>query len=336
MSTEEQKPLRTIDIIPRKGEMIKPRELIGLEEMNGWTLYEMRVFDLLLANAWDKQLEDPNAEFTIKLSELRGLHGGNDRIKPALETLQRSLVRVRLPNGMTRSVQYLGATDMDDEERPLGTLTYDFHKKLVEIVRKSDIYARMEQKVQAAFTSKYAYALYEHVAARIEMRKQSTELSVTALRGWLGVEASKLQKWGNLNDNAIKIAVREVNALSPYHVEITPQKKGRKITSVVVSWAKKSPYSESEQLAAVEVNRVKTGRRARITGTVETIAATQLPTLTDREIQKGYDAAAPICRIDKQAAYRDWQREIIHYAEPPDNPVGHFIDFCKKTAQKVR
>ena len=333
MGSEESKPLRTIDIIPRKGEMIKPRELIGLEEMNGWTLYEMRVFDLLLSNAWDKQLEDPSAEFTIKLAELRGLHDSNDRIKPALETLQRSLVRVKLPNGMTRSVQYLGATDMEDEERPLGTLTYDFHKKLVEIVRKSDIYARMEQKVQAAFTSKYAYALYEHVAARIEMRKQSTELSITALRGWLGVEASKLQKWGNLNDNAIKIAVREVNALSPYHVEITPQKKGRKIDSVVVSWSKKKPYSHEEQTAAVEVNRVKTGRRARMNGTVEHI--TNVPQLSEHDIQKGYDAAAKICRIDKQAAYRDWQQLVATFTVPLENPTGHFIAFCKKRAEDV-
>jgi hypothetical protein len=49
-------------------------------------------------------------------------------------------------------------------------------------------------------------------------------------------------------------------------------------------------------------------------------------------IQKGYDAAASICRIDKHSAYTDWKKIISTLPISPSNPVGHFIDFCKKRA----
>ena len=330
--------VRTLDIVPRDGEVIKPVEFIGMSEMSSWSLYEMRVFDALLRNAWDKNLENPNAEFTIRLSELRGLHDSNDRIRPALETLQRSLVRAKLSNGKTRTVQYLGATDMEDEEREHGFLTYDFHRKLIPLLRKSEIYARMEEKVLGAFTSKYAYALYQEISKRINLRKTTEEISLVELRGWLSVENGKLETWNNLNQSALKVALREVNALSPYQVEIAPKKQGRKIASVLVSWSKKNPYSDAEQDAAQEVNRVKVGRRARITGTVEHVTNDShgKPTLTDQQIQKGYDAAASICRIDKNAAYRQWQEHVKTFKRPLDNPVGHWISYCKRFAEDAR
>jgi plasmid replication initiation protein len=283
-----QEQIKTLDIAPRDGEVIIPKELIGLEEMAGWTLFEMRVFDALLTNAWDKGLEKNNAEFTIRLSELRGLHDSNDRIRPALETLQRSLIRAKLPNGKHRTVQYLGATDMDDEDREHGVLTYDFHRKLIPLIRKADIYARMEDKVLSAFTSKFSYALYREVALRVGLRKKSQPLSIPELRGWLGIETGKLTTWNNLNQSALKIALKEVNALSPYKIDIEPVKDRRRVTGVVATWSKKKPFSRDEQTAAHEVNRHRTGRKARISGQTELVHVTEL---TQQAIEKAANAA---------------------------------------------
>jgi hypothetical protein len=331
MQAIEARP-KTKDIAKRPGEMVKPAEIIGIPGMEGWTLADRRTWNLLLLNAWSDRLEDPEADFTIPLRELRGLHDSNDRLRRSLETLQTTLVHARLPDGTVRTVQMLGGTDINDSDRENGVLKYDFHRKLVPLLRSSDIYARMEMKVLSAFTSKYGLALYEAIAARINLRRSSEELEIETLRQWLGVEAGKLAQWAHLQQRAVKPALDEVNTFSPYEVEIQPIKQGRKVARVLVTWAKKPPFSPAEQAAAQEVNRHKAGRKARLKGEVVTLVRE----LTPEEIAKGYEAAAPICRIDKHAAYRDWRGMVEGFATPPSNPVGHFIDFCKKRAEEVR
>jgi hypothetical protein len=324
--------VKTKDISPRKGEMIKPAEIIGIAGIEGWSLSDRRTWNLLLVNAWGDRLEDRMADFQIQLRELRGLHDSNDRIRKSLEKLQTTLVRVTLPNGTKRTVQMLGATDISDEDRPEGLLTYDFHRKLVPLLRNSEIYARMEVKVLSAFTSKYALGLYEVIASKINMRRQEDTLDIDTLREWLGVEKGKLSTWSNLFKFALKPALDEVNSLSPFSVEAEPIKRGRKVIRVRLSWAKKEPFSPAEQAAAREVNRSKIGRKARIAGTTERL----VPELSPEQIQKGYDAAADICRIDKNAAYVDWQNMVSELPETPKNPVGHFIEFCRKRAREIK
>jgi plasmid replication initiation protein len=221
---------------------------------------------------------------------------------------------------------------MDEEDREDGILVYDFHPKLIELLRDSELYARMQMKVIAAFSSKYALSLYEVISARIELKhKSSEEVDIDTLRIWLGVEIGKLNTWSNLRKFAIEPALREVNALSPFSVDAKPIKRGQKVAAVKLSWAKKEPFSPAEKAAVREVNRAKTGRKARIAGTVEKI----MPVLTPNAIEKGYEAAAPICRIDKYRAYQDWQEEVAGYTEPPSNLTGHFIEFCKRRAREV-
>ena len=326
-------PFKTKDISPRDGEIVKPHELIGVAGHESWTLAERRAWNLLLINAWGEDLDKAGAVFSMELRELRGLHDSNDRIRPSLRRFQQTLVAARLPDGKTRTVQLLGATDMDEEDREDGILIYDFHPKLIELLRDSELYARMQMKVIAAFSSKYALSLYEVVAARIEMKHKSSEtVDVETLRMWLGVEIGKLRTWSNLRKFAIEPAVKEVNALSPFEVAIEPVRRGRKVVEVHLSWAKKEPLSPSEQAAAREVNRAKLGRKARLSGTAEKV----IPELSPEAIQKGYDAAADIYRIDKNAAYVDWQSMVSGLPDTPKNFVGHFIEFCRKRARELR
>lgn len=329
----DNKNLLSKDVKPRKGEMIKPKEIIGIEGIEGWSLADRRTWDLLLVNAWGDRLEDPTADFTIELRELRGLHDSNDRVRASLEKLQKTLVNVTFPDGVRRVVQMLGATDFANEDRKEGTLTYDFHRKLVPVLRDSNTYARMEVKVLSSFSSKYALGLYEVLASKMNLRhKSADEIDIPTLRQWLGVEAGKLDRWPDLNRFAVQIAIKEVNGLSPFSVAIEPIRRGRKVVKVRVAWSKKEPFSPSEQAAAREVNRAKTGRKARLSGTVEQV----MPELSPEAIQKGYNAAAPICRIDKDRAYRDWQAYVGGLPEQPRNPTGHFIDFCKRRAEEIK
>ena len=328
--------LKTKDVAARHGEMVKPREIIGISGIESWSLTDRRTWNLLLVNAWSDKLEDPTADFYIPLRELRGLHDSNDRLRTCLRKLQQTLISAQMPNGKIRTVQMLGGTDLEDCDREDGVLKYDFHRKLVPLLRQSEIYARMEVKVLSAFTSKYALALYEIIAAKIGLRKEFEEINLDTLRQWLGIEEKRLARWPDLRRKAIEPSLQEVNRLSPFAVEITPIRCGRKVVSVRVSWSKKQPFSPAEQAAAREVNSTKVGRKARLSGTVETIVKAA-PRLSPDDIQKGYEAAAKVgTRIDKHAAYTDWQSMVTALPSQPQNPVGHFIEFCKKRARELR
>ena len=334
---DENSKIRTIEVKQRRGEIVKPAEIIGIAGVEGWTLSDRRTWNLLLQNAWDGEMEDPTRDFEIALMQIRGLHESNDRVKESIRKLQTTLVTVTLPNGGKRTVQMLGATDIFDDDRNEGYMKYDFHTKLVPILRDSSIYTRLDVKIASSFTSKYGLALYEIIASKINLNKSSEVITIDKVRGWLGVEAKKLSTWSNFKKFALEVAVNEVNKLSLYKVEYEiARRQGRKVTHLEIKWGKKKPHSANEQEAAKEVNRHKIGRRARINDGVKTIVDSDPLYLSKSDIQKAYDAAAQICAIDIGMAYDDWRSYARGLPVIPDNPVGHFINYCKLRARKVK
>ena len=323
---------RTREVRRRAGELVKPAEIVGIGGIEAWTLADRRTWNLLLANAWSDRLEDPAADFTLRLAELRGEHDSNDRLRACLRKLQQTLVTARLPDGEMVTVQMLGGTNFGLADRSRGELKYEFSPRLVPLLRRSEIYARMEVKVLSAFTSRYGLSLYEILASRINLRKTTEQLDIETLRQWLGVVSGRHTRWPDFRRFVLEIAVREVNALSPIAVTAEPIKEGRKFVSVRLTWSRKPPFSPEEAAAALEVNRHSTGRAARLADAVER----PVIELSEKDIQKGYAAAAPICRIDKYAVYRAWQSWVASLDELPGNPVGHWIDFCKKRAEESR
>jgi len=210
------------------------------------------------------------SEWTIALSELRGTHKGNDRIEDSVVALMKTVVTVKLANGKTRRVQLLGDNDMDDGDRPRGTLTYSLGRRLVELLKNSTVFGKLEIAVMMAFSTKYALALYEAIARRVRLSHRfSEEFTLEEFRELLGVPEGKLATYGNLNQFAIRPAVREINAMASFGVVVHPIKSGRKVARVKVGWWRKEV--EELKTAFSELQRPKVGRKARISGTVETI-----------------------------------------------------------------
>ena len=240
--------LRTRDVTPREGEMIKPGEVIGPRGIETWTLSDRRIWNQLILNAWGDRLDDPLAEFEVPVRELRAGHTSSDRLRNTLDRLQATLVKVRTAAGRQISVQMLGHTDLSDEENPTGVLRYSFHPTLVPILRASEIYARLDIAVMQNLTSKYAHALYEEVCLRANLRRQSEVLELADLRRWLGVEDGKLLRFPDLRRFAIAPAVAEINAKSPFIVTVTPIKTGRAVSGVTLTWKRAQPLPVAPKL----------------------------------------------------------------------------------------
>lgn len=267
---------KTIDQKPNGDEFAKARELIEIRGTGGLSLQDRRVMNVLYANAGSKLCDE--MDHTIGISELRGTHKGGERVTDSIRRLMKTLVEVPAKDSKgapaTKLVQILSdSTVTDNENNPLGQVTYSFSRGMRAIIKDSTLWGRVRNAVIFAFTSKYALALYELITARINLKhKWQEEFSVADFRALLGVPDGKLERIPNLLQRVIQPAMIEVNGLADFGVQIEPIRQGGKMRGLVtgfqVSWWRKDV--PDLQAAYSELKRPKVGRRARLEGLVET------------------------------------------------------------------
>jgi len=270
MTKDPNTTLKVLDLRPKREQAVKPAELIQITGHQTLTLNARRSITILWHNAHLQGVVE-GKDYTIEIDDLKpDDHKGYEMVEEAIEALMSTILRVRLPDGRTRRVQFLGGNDLDDPDRPAGVLNYSFDKRLVEILKDSAIWGKIDLPVLMAFSSKYSVSLYEQVAQWTGLtRKSFQDMTLEAFRELLGVEEGRYGAFGALNKHVIKQVVLELNALAPFSVTIVPIKTGKKVTHLRVGWWPK----EKEDLDAAwkEVHRSKIGRRARISGTATTV-----------------------------------------------------------------
>ncbi len=77
-------------------------------------------------------------------------------------------------------------------------------------------------------------------------------------------------RWNDVNRFALKPAIADINQTSRLTLTATPHKVGRTVTGITIAWAEKEPDRKRDTKR--ELDRPKTGRRARRDGTEETLA----------------------------------------------------------------
>src|SRR5271170_6721978 len=269
---------KTIDQRPNGDEFAKARELIEIRGTGGLSLQDRRVMNVLYANAGHHLCDEVN--HVIGIADLRGSHKGGERVKDSILRLMKTVVQVptkdRKGEPATKLVQILSDTTLsDDDDNPAGQVVYSFSKGMREIIKDSTLWGRVRSAVIFAFTSKYSLALYELVAARINLKHVwQEEFSVEDFRALLGVPDGKLERIPNLLQRVIQPAALEVNGLADFGVQIEPIRKGGQqrglVTGFRVAWWRKD--LPDLQAAHQELKRVKTGRLARLRGKHESIA----------------------------------------------------------------
>lgn len=248
------------------GTLVKPGELIDVVEVTPLTLNDRRIYNCLLANAWDRIGDD--VQHVIRKADLRSNHNGTERLEGSIGRLMAAHVRVRLPGGDLMRVSLLG-TNVEAESRD-GLFRYRFDDDLRQIIQNSSVFARIRSEVTFALSSKYALALYEMIQKRGNLEyKWHEDFELEELRGLLGVPKGKLTTFGDFKRRALEPAVKEVNALGDFGVQMKPTKTGRAVTGVRIFWHRKS--EEELKAAYQELQRSKVGRQARIDGTVELV-----------------------------------------------------------------
>lgn len=229
--------------------MLKPAELVEVDGAEKLTLNARRAYNLLLHNAHGPDMAIPHKRFTIPLSDLKFAHAGNDRLAAAIKSLMRTIVTIRAADRV-ELVPLLGRTTIGDRKNDRGYLTYEFDPLLIDLLRDSQIFAKLQLDVIHAVSSKYALALYEIVAKRARLSYVRSEtFDLDQFRSMLGVEQGKLGTYSNLLKFAIRPAFDEVNRLAEFHAAFEPVKIGRKVGAIKVAWALKGPEDQKRAYA---------------------------------------------------------------------------------------
>ncbi|WP_059153303.1 replication initiation protein [Novosphingobium barchaimii] len=256
------------------GEIVKPGELVDIVELSPLTLADRRIYNLLIANAWDR-IGEPVIHRIAK-SALKGTHQGNERIESSLLRLMGTIAIVTIRKAgksYKRRVQLLGPSDESLEKD--GFLYYRIPEELIEILRNSEVYARLKTQVMYCFESKYALCLYEMIERRIGLEyKQSEEFAIAELRGLLNVPEGKLERFADFNKYCLKVAQDEINKLCPFWVEFTPIKKGRKVERVSMMWLPKTMSGRRDAQNLIDQHSIV--RRAKLRGDIP-----EMPVLVD-------------------------------------------------------
>src|SRR4051794_5896447 len=271
--TLRQRPTgNPLDPLDPTGSMVKPAELVDVVELTPLTLVDRRTYNLLIAQAWDRIDED--VEHAIPKAALRGAHKGNERLSDTIRRLMAGQAEVRIIRDgkrYLRSIQLLGTVDRPEEEEEDGNVYYRFTAEWREIMEKSDIFARLQTEVMFCFTSKYALALWEMVQKRGNLKHKNTdEFTPEEFRSLLGVPPGRLTEFADLRRKALIPAAEEVNAFSPFMVQLDAIRHGKKVVKLRLIWFAKDEQSLKSAYCAVQ--RHKAGRSARLAGTVERLA----------------------------------------------------------------
>ena len=215
------------------------------------THLQRRAWNVLLANAYN---ELPNTDIHhVSVSELARKLGyasnDIDHLKETLEALGACQVKWNLLNkdkkGKWGFANLLASAEIEN-----GICTYAFAPHLRHQLYNPRIYTKLNLRLQNRFTSRYALILWEVCFDYFDTDRDQGEtpfIPLETFKSLMGLEETDYPVFKVLNQSVIKPAIKEINALTDYHVEAESKRLGRKISELKfrITKVKQLPVQES-------------------------------------------------------------------------------------------
>ena len=214
-----------------RDEFIKASPAIQIQ--GNITHLQRRAWNVLLANAYD---ELPNKEMhrvsVVELAEKLGFNSRNqDHLKDMLKALTECLVEWNTLGKDKKQVWGVAAL-LASAEIEKGICTYAFAPHLRLKLYNPRVYAKLNLRLQNRFTDRHALILWELCFDYFDTARDHGEtpfIPLEKFRELMGVEDDVYPAFKTLNQCVIKLAIKEINALTNFFVEVEQKRKGRKI-----------------------------------------------------------------------------------------------------------
>ncbi len=313
-------------------EVIKASPAIQIQ--NRITHLQRRAWNVLLANAYN---ELPDKEIhTVSVVELAmklGFDSNNhEYLKETLEALVDCTVKWNILGKNKKEIW--GAASLLAEVRiEDGICFYQYSHTLRQKLHNPIMYTKLNLRLQNQFKSQYALILWEVCFDYFNVERSRGEtpfIPIETFRELMGVESNEYPLFGELNRNVIKPAIKEINDLTDYFVEVEQKRFGRKIAELKFSIVKvkKLPVQESvlpdvEDLppVAMELVQANVARAVALeiaTAEWEFVLPEKLPTPGD---------------YPDFLAYVSEKIEMSLYASNVHNTAGYIVDAIRNNYQ---
>jgi len=219
-----------MDLLARD-EFIKASPAIQIQ--GNITHLQRRAWNVLLANAYD---ELPNKEMhrvsVVELAEKLGFNSRNqEHLKDMLKALTECIVEWNTLGKDQKQVWGV-ASLLASAEIEKGICTYAFAPHLRLKLYNPRVYAKLNLRLQNRFSDRHALILWELCFDYFDAARDAGEtpfIPLAKFRELMGVVDDVYPAFKTLNQCVIKPAVKEINELTNFFVEVEQKRDGRRI-----------------------------------------------------------------------------------------------------------
>ena len=232
------------------------------------SLLQRRAWNVLLANAYN-ELPDKDI-YTVSMVELAAKLGFNSGNRNYLKDVLRSLVDCTVEwniLGKDKEEEWIVASLLASARIKDGICTYGFAPHLRLKLHNPRIYAKLNLRLQNRFKNQYALVLWEVCFDYFDTDRDQGEtpfIPLATFKDMIGLAPDEYPVFGFLNRDVIKPAIKEINNLTDYHVEVEQKRHGRRIAELKfrITKVKQLPVQESlfpdiENLPSVAIELVQ-------------------------------------------------------------------------------
>ena len=208
----------------------------AIQVQSKMTLLQRRAWNVLLANAYNELPDkDIHSVSMIELAAKLGFESKNDEyLKETLEALVNFTVKWNVLGKDNKEVwgvaSLLGSAEIKD-----GICTYSFAAHLRPKLHNPRIYSKLNLRLQNRFKSQYALILWEVCFDYFDTDRGEGEtpfIPLEIFKELMGLDETDYPVFKVLSRDVIKSAIKEVNTLTDYHVEVEHKRIGRKVAEL--------------------------------------------------------------------------------------------------------
>ena len=235
--------------LAKRNELIKASPAIQIQSK--MTLLQRRAWNVLLANAYD---DLPNTDiYRVSIAELSAKLGFNSKNEDYLKEILEALVDYKVKWNLLdkdKEEEWGVAVLLASADIKNGICTYGFAPHLRLKLHNPRIYAKLNLRLQNRFKSQYALVLWEICFDYFDADRDQGEtpfISLETFRELLGIGSDEYPAFSIFNRAVIKPAIKEINKLTDYRVEVEQKRIGRKVGELKfrITKVKQLPVQES-------------------------------------------------------------------------------------------
>ena len=232
------------------------------------THLQRRAWNVLLANAYN---ELPNTDiYRVSVAELSRKLGFNSHNEDYLKETLEALVDCKVEWNVLekdKEVEWGVASLLAEARIKDGLCTYAYPPYLRYKLYNPRIYTKLNLRLQNRFTSRYALILWEVCFDYFDTDRDRGEtpfIPLETFKTLMGLGETDYPVYKVLNQSVIKSAIKEINDLTDYRVEVEQKRRGRRIaelkfhiTKIKTLPVQESVFPDVENLPPVAVELVQ-------------------------------------------------------------------------------